>query len=273
MDATAFDTQELNMPVYKKQRRSNSFRRNAKRGGAIMRVPRAISTRGTSDGYYEIPMRQHIVLYGNTSTGLWNTNQSTQAPIGGTGYQGLGMAYTLADTHVYLGNSAGLPIVDIGVAVPDFASFQNIFDLCKIVSTDIEIWFGNHSREMITTAGNYGAPELLIGEDCNDAVPPTTMGQVLDKSKFLRCPSMQDKTFRMSTKPYLTFDGSENSGGGTTSTLAVSQPSTYCRTDRPYITHYGHKGWVSIPSGGTGGAYQYTVNILVKQVRRYKKNN
>ena len=64
------------------------------------RVPRAIQTRGTPEGYYDIPYHQMVRLYCNTSSGFWPTNQTSMAPYGGAGYQGIGIAFQLQQ-HTY----------------------------------------------------------------------------------------------------------------------------------------------------------------------------
>jgi len=255
------------MPAPKRQRTNKHYAK--KRASAIVRVPRAISTRGTPDGYYEIPMRQLFRIYGNTSTGLWNTNQTTGAPIGATGYQGLGIYAALDNTYINLGNGAVSAVIT--QSVPDFASAQNLFDLCKIVDMKVEIWYTNHSRDLSSTGTVYGAPELFLAEDLNDAFPPSSINTVLDKKKVLRCSAMQDKKFTMMTKPYLTTDASSNDGSGVSTATAVAQPSTYVRCAVPSVSHFGIKGWSALPTAAD--SYLYEVNILITQTRRYKMNN
>lgn len=255
------------MPSQKRQRRGS--KRYAKTGGAVVRVPRAISTRGTPDGYYEMPMRQLFRVYGNTSSGLWNTNQTTSAPLGVTGYKGMSLFFALDNTYLNLGTGgASATIVQ---SVPDIASFTNIFDLCKIVDCEVEVWFTNHSRDLGTGIDAYGAPELFLCEDNNDGVPPNSFASVLDRKRVLRCSAMADKRFKMKVKPYMVLDASTNDGSGSTTSLGVAQPSTYCRLDRPAVNHFGFKGWDAIPEAAT--SYTYVVNILVTQTRRYKMNN
>lgn len=258
------------MPAYKRQRKGSFSKRfQKKNAGAVMRVPRAISTRGTPDGYYEIPMRQLFRVYVNTSTGFWNTNQTTSAPIGSTGYNGLALYCTLDSTIINLGN--GGISATISQSVADFSSAQALFDLCKISDLSIDCWYTNQSRELGSGVDAYGAMEAFIAEDVNDAVPPNAIHNVLDRKKVLRAMPSDGKTFKMKIRPHIVIDGSTHDGNGTSTSTAVSQPSTYIRCDRPQVTHFGLKGWCATPSAAT--AYTAVLNILVSQTRRYKKNN
>lgn len=256
--------------AYKRQRRGTRQFAKKNNARAIVRVPRAISTRGTPDGYYEIPMRQLFRIYGNTSSGLWNTNQTTNAPIGATGYTGMAIYSTLDNTYINLGN--GGTSATITQSATDYSASTQMFDLCKIVDMKFELWFTNHSRELSSGVDTYGAPELFIAEDVNDAVPPSAIADVLSKKRVIRCSAMSDRKFSTTIKPHLVLDTAAHDGTGTTTTTSMAQPSTYCRLDRPAAVHYGLKGFVSIPSA-SAVAYQYCVNILVTQTRRFKVNN
>lgn len=266
MDVTSFETQSLEMPAAKRQRRySRSTKRNV---GAVVRVPRALSTRGTPDGYYEIPMRQLFRIYVNTSTGFWNTNQNTSAPIGVTGYNGLAIFATLDSTYINLG--AGGVSATITQGVPDYASAAAMFDLCKIAELKIDCWYTNQSRELGSGIDAYGAMEAFFAEDVNDAIPPTTIAQVLDKKKILRAQPADGKTYSMKVKPHMVIDGASHDGSGTTTTSAISAPGSYVRCDRPAVSHYGMKSWCATPSAAT--SYTAVLNILISQTRRYKMN-
>lgn len=267
MDVTSFETQPLEMPAAKRQRRySRSTKRNV---GAVVRVPRALSTRGTPDGYYEIPMRQLFRVYVNTSTGYWNTNQTTSAPIGLTGYNGLAIYATLDSTYINLG--VGGISATITQGVPDYASAANLFDLCKIAELKIDAWYTNTVRELGSGVDAYGAMESFFAEDVNDAIPPTQINNVLDKKRVLRAMPADGKTYSMSIKPHMIIDGASHDGSGTSTTSSISSPSTYVRCDRPGVSHYGMKAWCATPSAAT--AYTAVLNILVSQKRRYKMNN
>lgn len=259
----------INM-AYKRQRRGTRQFGKKNNARAIVRVPRAISTRGTPDGYYEIPVRQLFRIYGNTTTGLWNTNQTTNAPIGVTGYTGMAIYASLDNTYISLGNGSSSATITQGT--PDYSASVSMFDLCKIVDMKFEVWFTNHSRELSSGTDTYGAPELFIAEDVNDSVPPSVITDVLSKKRVVRCSAMSDRKFSMTIRPHLVLDTSAHDGSGSATTTSMAQAATYCRLDRPAAVHYGLKGFASIPSA-SAVAYQYCVNILVTQTRRFKMNN
>lgn len=252
------------MPPAKKQRRSYSGKKNA----IIPRVPKAIKTRGTPAGYYELPARQLFRLYGNSSTGVWNTNQTTNAPIGATGYQGFAYYTQFDNAYMNLGNGGAAATVVQSIA--DSSSCTNLFDLCKISSIEVEIWITNPSREQQSTAGNYGAVELYMCQDTNDATPPNSLSNVLDRTKILRIVP-DGRKYKMKFQPYISGDVSSNDGAASTTTIALASPATYFRTDRPAVSHFGFKGWVVVPSDATSN-YLYSVNFLITQTRRFKMN-
>lgn len=249
------------MPPKRQRRYSN----RPKKYGAVTKVPKAITTRGTPQGYYELPQRQLYRFYGNSSSGLWNTNQTTAAAIGSTGYQGFGYVTQLDQSAVYLGN--GGISATVSQTIADFASAQNLFDLCKVSEIEVEFWISNPSHEANVTAGRFGAVEIYVTQDMNDAFPPNQLSHVLDRTKVIRI-CQDNRKYKMTFKPNIVLDASSNAGDTSTTTLAISQPSTYVRCDRPAVSHYGIKGWVVVPSDAT--AFTYTLNMLVTQKRRYK---
>lgn len=261
----SYETQPLDMPAAKRPRRGSRSKKNA---AAIMRVPRAIQSRGTPGGYYEIPMRQLFRVYVNTSTGFWNTNQSTSVPIGATGYNGMGIYCTLDNTYIALGNGGASATITQGV--PDWSSFAQIFDLCKISDMSIDCWFTNQSRELGSGIDAYGAMEAFFAEDQNDAVPPNTLTDVLYKDKIVRAMPADGKTYKFKIKPHIVLDTAAHDGAGSSTTSSVTSPATYCRSDRPAAVHLGMKGYC-VTTGAT--SYTAVLNILVTQTRRYKKNN
>ena len=100
------------------------------------RVPRAIATRGTPDGYYEIPVRVFWKLYVNTSTGAYVTDPVTGVQSGATGYQGIVVSYDYSSVTVDLGNGA-FSAVNI-INIPGVSELQSVFDLCKMYRVDYE---------------------------------------------------------------------------------------------------------------------------------------
>jgi len=258
------DDMPNNYRQYKKQKTSY---RPKPYGTLVKKIPRAIQTRGTPQGYYEIPVRHLFRLYGNSSSGVWNTNQTTNAAIGVIGYGGFAYYSQYDAAYINLGN--GGISASVIQTIPDTSATTALFDLCKISDIEVEFWVSNPAREMSTTAGTFGAIEVYVVQDTNDAIPPNNLQGVLDRTKVLRVVP-DGRKYKMSFKPYITMDASSNDGAASTSTIALASPSTYFRTDRPSVSHFGFKGWVVTPSDGT--ATSYSLNMLVTQKRRLKMN-
>lgn len=258
-----YDFSQEDMPRYKRQRRGSIKRRY----GSIVKMPRAIQTRGTPDGYYEIPMRQLFRMYTNSSSGVWNTNQTTNAAIGATGYNGFAYYGQFDNSYINVGN--GGISATIAQSVTDATSSGNLFDLCKIAEMEIEVWVTNYAHEASSTVGKYGAIELYVCQDTNDAVPPNALSDVIDRSKVLRV-TPDGRRYKMKISPYISTDASSNDGAASSTTISVASPATYFRCARPAVSHFGFKGWVVTPSDAT--VQLYSVNILVTQKRRFKMN-
>jgi len=68
------------MPAATRRRRSYGNIRPRGRK-MVVSVPRAIRTRGTPDGYYEIPANILLRFYFNTNSGIFVTDQTAGAPV------------------------------------------------------------------------------------------------------------------------------------------------------------------------------------------------
>lgn len=88
-----------------------------RRYGKKMSVPRAIRTRGTPGGYYEIPVQNRFVT-GTNKGGFLVTNQSDFS-TSGVAYQGGAMWFTLSD--VYQNFGVGAITLQQGISVPGLA--------------------------------------------------------------------------------------------------------------------------------------------------------
>lgn len=250
----------------RRQMVSSQYRR---RRYAKSKVPRAIKTRGTPSGYYEIPVRTLTRIYVNTSTGMWNTNQSTGASIGLTGYQGVSFSATLDSFACYLG--AGGISASIFNATPGFSGLQGVFDECKIVEEIYDFWVANQTPESVASANIIGAPDLFLVEDYNDGTPPTSIDEVMQYSKMTRV-CFDNGRYRCRYNPKVRVDmGASAEDAGTTTTLSGTQPSTYLQTSKPGVVHFGLKGWLAIPTAAVN-SHVYELNILRTQIRRYKIN-
>lgn len=256
---------ESEMPPLKKYKRS---RKNyGQRKVSKPSLPMAIRTRGTPDGYYEIPVRTLIKLYANTSTGLWPTTQSTGAPSGTTGYRGFGMSFNLDYVNFILGE--GSAASTISVPVPGFTELQQVFDLCKIADVKVDYWWVNQSPDMSATSGNYGGFDMYVTEDCNNVDPPNALEKIMQYSKVKRIRGTENRTFTQSFKPHMRLvAGASDDETGFTGTLAMAQPSAYVQTNKPGVAHFGVRGFVDIPTGANSRIGY--LNVCVTQLRRYK---
>lgn len=249
------------MPPTKRQRRGS---RNAGNRGTVSKVPRAIATRGTPSGYYEINSNTLMRFYGNGSTGLWNTDQNTGAQSGTTGYQGLAFFSTLSSMQCSLGN--GTQSATVNAALGQFSQLANVFDLCKIVSIELEFWFTNQTGTVNGSA--VGCPELWLVQDPNDATPLSSAVEVQDYSKFKRV-IFDQKSHKMTFKPFCNILASTGQTDTTTTYAnSLSSPSAYFNTKNDGVCHFGVKGWMYLPSAQA--AETYMLNVAVRQVRRYK---
>lgn len=252
------------MPPLKRQRRGS---KNERRKYGKPAMPMAIRNRGTPAGYYELPVRQLIKMYANTASGLWNTTQNTGQSIGLTGYRGFGISFELDATYINLGEgSVGATIAS---SVPGFSELQTVFDMCKISDIEIECWWTNQQSEL-TTGNAFGGFDMFVVEDPNDAGPPANMGTIMQYNKVVRMQGDTNRVFRFKIKPHcrVSMGGSADQDSSTSTTLGGVAPSTYIQTVKPAVTHMGFKGWLDIPTSSTGRAQ--TLNILIKQTRRYK---
>ena len=250
---------------YRKSMVASQFRKRRYKS----KIPRAIQTRGTPDGYYEIPVRTLTRIYVNTSSGFWDTNQSTGNSIGATGYQGIAFCSTLDNFVCFIG-SGGVS-ASIFNSVPGFAGMQGVFDECKIVNEMYDIWVANQTPTATSTAAIIGAPDMFLIEDYNDATPPSTIDQVMQYSKMHRVP-FDNRVYKIQYNPKVRVDlGSAADEIGSTTTLAGVQAAGYQQLSKPGTTHFGLKGWIAIPSGSTN-SHIYQLNIMRTQIRRYKIN-
>lgn len=245
-----------------RQRTQRKFR------GSSARIPRAISTRGTPDGYYEIPVRTLLKVYCTNGSGMFNTNQdSTSAPIG-VGFQGFGLWTSLDLVTMYLGTNA--VSAQIQRTVPGFAEIARVFDQCKIASMTAEFWFEMTPKEQGGNPTNgYGAPDLYVTQDKDDCLPPGTLDDILQYQKVQRMPGTSARLYKNTCYPYVADVNSTSAQESTTTTtISGSSPAGYMNTSKPAAAHMGWKGFMSVDSNG--GNNPFMLNILVTQVRRYK---
>ena len=259
-------TQPLDFEMPAKRQRRGS--KNARIGKSYKpAMPMALRTRGTPAGYYEIPVRQLIKIYSNTSTGFWDTTQGTGAPIGARGWRGMGISFELDNTYVNLGE--GSVSATVAVAVPGFAELQSAFDMCKIADIEVEMWWTNQ-QDSNSTATSYGGFDLFVAEDPNNVDCAANIGTIMQYMNVKRMQGDSNRTFKFKIKPHVrsSLGGFADQDSSTSTTLGGCIPSTYVQTTKPAVTHMGYRGWVDIPQSAT--ARTQTLNILVTQTRRYK---
>ena len=230
------------------------------------RVPRALLTRGTPDGYYEIPVTVYRRVNWNMSSGLWETNQATGAQIGSSGYQGFGMGTQLDTSQFLLGN--GSVSASIQITVPGFAELQNVFDECKIARIDYEIWLSNQANFQNSTA--YQTPNIWVVTDYNGIDPPSSLNSLLQYAD-VRCIKGDIRyPDKFSVYPKIREDASSDGGElSTAATSSVNVNSTYMSTAKPSALHYGVRGLFEINT--TQPVAQGYMHIVETQWRRYKR--
>lgn len=255
------------MPLPQRRKRSLNTSSSAyrKRGRAVVRrVPRAIQTRGTPDGYYEIPSNLLVRLYYNNSTGVWPTNQVNNQPTGATGYEGFGIRYDFDQIFFHFGNAGAINTTQV-ITLPGAAELGAVFDEFKQVRVEQEYWMATQVSTAHTTAASNG--EFWVVEDQNDAFPPT-QDSIVQYASSVRV--MQDRPVKAIHYQKLQLDAAADAGSGATNGVGP-MTNTYVRTGSTSAL-LGTKVyyWIpQVPSGGPG--YIGYLNIKLRIVRRYKK--
>lgn len=258
---------DYEMPRFKRQRstRGNPFRKNRMLVRAS-RVPRAIRSRGTPDGYYEIPVTVYRKIYFNMSTGLWNTDAYTGVQSGTTGYNGFGLGTQLDVSRMTLGNGGAASAINVNI--PGFTELQGVFDECKIARIHYEFWLGGQAHENGSVL--RFAPNIWIAVDNNNVDPPANQATLLQYSS-VRCVK-GDITLPTKMTVYPKVRDSLATGlgeGDTTTTDAATTGATYMSMAKPAAFHYCLRGWFET-NAGLGEAYLGYLCIKETQIRRYK---
>lgn len=254
---------ESDMPA--KRSRLNKFQRNNGMRSRQSRVPRPLRTRGTPDGYYEIPVTIYRRLYFNMSTGLWVTDPVTAATSGSTGYNGFGLGTQLDTSTMYLGGSGA----SVNVTVPGFAELQNVFDECKIARIHYEFWFANQSGEGGTTL--LQAPNVWIVQDTNSVDPPSSQSTLLQYANVKLVKGDIHTPTKITLYPRMREDvSSDGAALSTSTTSSVMDHARYCSTEKPSAFHFGLRGWFET-NAALATVYLGYLCIKETQIRRYKR--
>lgn len=234
---------------------------------SVSRVPRAIATRGTPEGYYEIPVNVFRRVYWNMSTGLWETNQTTGASVGVTGYTGFSLGTQLDTSIMFLGN--GFISASNNIGIPGFTEIQTVFDQGKIVRIEYEFWFTNVAT-VNATGGAYENPELWIVHDPDNLDPPANIGEVSQYQKVLKVKgNANNGVYKTTIYPKVRVSvGTAADQSGTSSTLTGSESAGYMDLDKPGATHFGLRGFFVNNSVMTN--HLGYLHICERQIRRFK---
>lgn len=259
------------MPALSRQVSRSNSRRVRRRPnpknfrGSSARIPRAIATRGTPDGYYEIPVRSLLKIYYSSTSGFIPCNQTTGAPQQ-VGYNGIGIYTQLDNLTCWFGNGGYSAQTD--VTIPGYSEIQRVFDQVKIASMTIDVWFENNLRTNEDT-NKYGMSDVYITQDKDSVTPPGSLDEILQYSKVQRMPGWGGKTYKNKCYPYVrevfASNGDEFS---TLTTVGGSAPSGYINTSKPAVAHLGWKAFMDKNSASDN--FNGIINICVTQVRRYK---
>ena len=232
------------------------------------RVPRAISTRGTPSGYYELPVKVFWKLYVNTATGAWVTDPVTGVQSGAAGYPGMAISFDYSQVYIDLGNNSFA--ANIAVNIPGVTDLQSVFDLCKIYRVDYEFWWTNGLNQSPTATGAAGAPELWVANDQSGAFPPGSQTTVLQYSDVTRIVSDPSKRVTKITYPrQRVYLGTTTDPTGNSGILGGSQVSSYFETDKPSVRHSGLIGFFNLPQNQTT-SQMYYLNCMMTMHRRFR---
>lgn len=203
-------------------------------------------------------------IYWNMSTGLWETNQSTGASVGATGYNAIAFASTL-DTSIQFLGSGG---VNNNQTIPNFAECQALFDAAIIDKIEYEFWFANQPH--LSGSTSIDSPELIMVEDYDSVDAAATLNELLQYQKYHRItPNTTGKKYKITLYPRVRYSlGADGSEAGTATTLAGSQKATWQDAQKPGAYHMGLRGWFNTNSSSSA-ALGY-LHIMETQYRRFK---
>lgn len=262
------ETQTFSQDVmpYQPPNKRRRFDRSGRGRRMVVRrtVPRAIKTRGTPAGYYEIPVTIYRRIYFNMSTGLWVTDPYTGAQSGATGYNGFGMGTQLDTSNMYLGGSGA----NINVSVPGFAEMQAVFDEVKIARIDYEFWVSAQAADNGATLVQAPNIWVVVDENSNDA--PTTLSSILQYSNVRTVKGDINNPTKITVYPKVRLDvASDGAEASTSATTAFQESAKYCSIAKPSAYHFALRGWFE-SNAALATAYLGYLCIKETQIRRYK---
>lgn len=252
----------------KRGKYAKQLRNNRSMVVARSRVPRAIRSRGTPDGYYEIPVTIYHRCYFNSSTGIWPTDPITGAQSGATGYNGFGMCSDLDSTFINFGNG-GIAAQQID-SVPGFAQMQAVFDEVKIARIHYEMWVTGTAGELGTTLKS--APNLFVVVDQNNADSPSSLAEILQYNPVHTVKGDISQSLKLTVYPKVRMSvGAGEQEASTSTTLAAVESAGYMELAKPGVTHFGLRGYFETTAALASAQLGYLC-IKETQIRRYKVN-
>lgn len=233
----------------------------------VVKVPRAIRTRGTPAGYYEIPVRIYRKIYWNASTGFYNTDQTTGAYSGVTGYRGLSLACLHDTAYAFIGE--GSTSATMQNTIGNAADLGTVFDQVKIVKTSFEFKFTNDVPAANAAASDL--PEFFVFQDTSDCIPPTSRVEILQYQRCKNITAATGKRLKVSVTPTIELAANTTStDASATSAGSVVQPAPYMSTGGSNTVQLRQlKCWLDVSSGSTNNSFGY-LHIIETQIRRYK---
>lgn len=267
---TQEDFTQEDMPSRSQRRRSASYAYNPVRSRQMVvrqsRVPKAIRTRGTPRGYYEIPVTVYRRLYFNMSTGLWQTDPYTGVQSGAIGYNGFALNTAMDTSNMPLGN--GSITTNVAVAVPGFSSLQGVFEEGKIARIDYEFWIAGQAADQGTVLAQ--APNIWVVQDFNNSDPPASLAEVLQYSTVKCVKGDINHPLKITVYPKVRDSvGSAQDELGTTTTIAQVEAGGYYQLSKPGAIHFGLRGWFETNAALATAQLGYLC-IKETQIRRYK---
>lgn len=230
------------------------------------RIPRAIRSRGTPSGYYEMPVTIYHRCYFNSSTGIWPTNPTTGVQSGGTGYNGFGMCSDLDYSYINFGNG-GVTAQSVE-AIPGFANMQAVFDECKIARIHYELWVDGTAGPLGSTL--TAAPNTFVVVDNNNADSPANLAEILQYHPVHSVKGDINHSLKLTVYPRVRISvGSGEQESSTTTTVAQVQNAGYMEMSKPAVTHFGIRGYFETTSALATPQIGYLC-IKETQIRRYK---
>lgn len=230
----------------------------------ISRVPRPIQTRGTPDGYYEIPCTQLIRIYTNTSSGFWLTDQVVPNSQGTTGYKGIGVYFKNDQTYFNFGNngSSGGIAATQNFGIRDYANLAAVFDDMKIARITVEAWMNVDPSAINHNPNN--CPEIWMCHDGNDAFPPNE--EIQEYAKSVRV--LPNRRASISFVPTATLDTTSDAGSGSTTGPGLTTGGYFRSSSSASL--YGLKIYNWLPYE-PDTSQVYFLQLKITQVRRFRR--